>query len=184
MKIPKLANRYSKALLELAHEKNVLEQVKEEMKFLNQVINSSPDLAAMLKSPVIKSDQKRKVMNEIAKNLSQLTQSFIRLLINQKRESYINEITKNFLEQYRIFKGIHLVQVTSAKPLSQKIKDEIIKKVKSSIGGTIELEEIINPDIIGGLIITINDKQINASVKNFLNEFKKTFATNLYKPSF
>jgi F-type H+-transporting ATPase subunit delta len=184
MRIPKLAHRYSKALLELAHEKKVLEPVKEDMKFLHEVISSNPDLAVMLKSPVIKSDQKRKVMIEIGKNLNPLSQSFITLLIKQKRESFIYEIAKNFLEQYRNYKGIHLVKITSAKPLSQKIKEEIIKKIKSSLGGTIELEDIINPDIIAGLIITINDKEINASVKNFLNEFKKTFASNLYKPSF
>jgi F-type H+-transporting ATPase subunit delta len=85
MRIPKLAHRYSKALLELAHEKKVLEPVKEDMKFLHEVISSNPDLAVMLKSPVIKSDQKRKVMIEIGKNLNPLSQSFITLLIKQKR---------------------------------------------------------------------------------------------------
>ncbi|MFN4298411.1 MAG: ATP synthase F1 subunit delta [Thermaurantimonas sp.] len=184
MKIPKLANRYAKALLELAHERNAVEQVRDDMKFLLDTITNTTELQILLKSPVIKTDQKKKVMDEIGKHLHEITASFVRLLIHHRRESSIQEIAFQFLQQYRIFKGIHLIQVISAHPLSPTLKENLIKKLKSHIGGIIELEEVVSPDLIGGLIIRINDKEFNASVKNQLNEFKKSFATNLYKPSF
>lgn len=184
MKISKLANRYAKALLELAHERNAVEQVKDDMRFLLDTISGSPELQIVLKSPVIKSDQKKKVMDEIGKHLNEISASFIRLLIHHRRESYIHDIAYEFLQQYRVFKGIHLVQVITARPLSDSLRENLVKKLKSFIGGTIELEETVSPDLIGGLIIRINDKEYNASVKNKLNEFKKAFTTNLYKPSF
>lgn len=184
MKIPRLASRYAKALLDFAHEQNALEQVKNDMKFLLNTISQNPDLQIMLKSPVIKSDQKKKVMNEIGNNVHKITASFIKLLIQHRRESNIEDIALNFLEQYRAFKGIHLVRITSAKPLSEKLRGNLISKLKSIVGGTVELEEVVSAEIIGGLVIRINDREYNASVKNQLSEFKKNFASNLYKPSF
>lgn len=184
MKIPRLASRYAKAVLELAHEKGVVEEVKTDMKYLLQIISQNPELRIMLKSPIIKSDQKKKVMIEIGKNLNQITASLIKLLIHHRRESNIEDIAATYLEQYRIFKGIHLVRVTSARPLTNSLRETLIKKIKSNIGGSIELEEIVSPEIIGGLVLRINDREYNSSIKNQLNEFKKTFASNLYKPSF
>lgn len=184
MKISRLANRYAKALLELANEKGAVEEVRADMKYLLQVISQNPDLHIMLKSPIIKSDQKKKVMNEIGKNLNNITSSLIKLLIHHRRESSIEEIAATYLEQYRVFKGIHLVQVISARPLTNNIRESLIKKIKSHIGGSIELEEVVSPEIIGGLVLRINDREYNSSVQNQLNEFKKSFASNLYKPLF
>lgn len=184
MKISRLARRYAKALLELANEKGAIEDVRRDMKLLLQILSQHPELQVMLKSPVITSDKKKKVMSEIGKRLNPITSALIRLLIHHRRESNVEEIANSYLDQYRVFKGIHHVTVTSARPLSESLRESLTNKIKSFVGGSIEIEEVISPEIIGGLIIRINDKEYNSSVRHHLIELKKIFSSNLYKPSF
>jgi F-type H+-transporting ATPase subunit delta len=182
---PRLASRYAKSLLDLAVEREQLEPVYSDMLLLNRVIKSSQELRNMLQSPVISSDKKQSVLNAIVGNkIGELTNAFIRLLIAKNRESDLPEIINTFVDQYKEKKGIQIVTLTTAVPATDEVKKAIVDQVrKTSNYKTIELEEKVDPTIIGGFVLQAGDKFIDASVAFELREVSRQFENNdfIYK---
>jgi F-type H+-transporting ATPase subunit delta len=182
---PRLATRYAKSLLGLAIEKGQLEQVYADMQWLQSVCKSNPDFVNMLRSPVIKSDAKGKIVMAVAQdNIGQLTREFIRLLITKGREGALPEISTEFIKQYKDYKKIRIVKVTTAVPLSDELKEGIVRFIKSTTDiQNLELETIVDKDIIGGIIMQAGDKLVDASVSYDFKQIGKLFENNdfIYK---
>jgi len=116
---------------DLAVEKNELENVYNDMLFLRQAFRDSRDLVSMLRSPIIKADKKGKVLDAIgAGRISVITASFNKLLLTKEREAYLPEIVIAFIEQYKIYKGIQTVKLTTATPVSEELKQAIDKVIQ------------------------------------------------------
>lgn len=182
---PRLSARYAKAILDLAVERNQLDNVYNDMLFLQQAFQSSRDLVSLLRSPIIKADKKGKVMDAIATGrVSDVTISFYKLLLTKEREAYLPEIVTAFIEQYKIHKGIHTVKLTTAIPISEEVKQAILEKVKTIRNiQLIDLHTEINENLIGGFVLEIGDELVDASVAFELNNIKKQFQNNdfIYK---
>ena len=86
--------------------------------------------------------------------------------------------------KYKSYKNIKTVSITTAEPISDQTKSEIMTYIKKTGGDEIELTEIVDEDIIGGVIIKMGDKQLDASVTRNIKELKKTFNKNLYIKDF
>lgn len=182
---PRLASRYAKALLDLANEKDQVEQVFTDIQWLQAVCNESSDFLNLLRSPIIKADKKKRIVEAIAgSNISAITKGFANLLISKNREALLPEILPAFIAQYKIFKNIHTVKLTTAVPVSDAVKNNIINQVKNVTGQqNIELEETVNPDIIGGFVLEMGDKMVDASVSYDLKTIASQFRNNdfIYK---
>ena len=101
MKNPRLAGRYAKSLLDLSIEKNQLESVYNDIQLFQSICKQNPDFVAMLKSPVINSDKKERIIEAITANkINTITAAFIKLLVNKTREYSLPEIAIAFIEQY------------------------------------------------------------------------------------
>jgi F-type H+-transporting ATPase subunit delta len=182
---PRLAGRYAKSLLDLAVEKDQLGAVYQDMVYLNGMIQVSPELVRVLKSPVIKGDKKEKILEALTKDkLNVISSAFNRLLVRKGRETYLPEIVTAFIHQYKEYQGIHIVTITTAVPLTEEVKSAIVGKVSDSSGfKQVELKSIVNPDIIGGFIIEVDGRLIDASIVYDLSVIKKQFESNdfIYK---
>lgn len=179
---PRLANRYAKSLVDLATEKGQLEAVYADMKYLEAVCKVSKDFVAVLKSPIIKSDQKNSILSSVTKGkVSELTAAFNHLLVKKGRESELPEIAYAFIDLYNEIKDIHKVKLTTAVPVSEELKQAIEAKVKTEQGfGTVELETVTNEKLIGGFVLEFNDKLVDASILRDLKDIKKQFNENLF----
>jgi F-type H+-transporting ATPase subunit delta len=173
MKSTKSAGRYAKALLELAQEQNKLDIVNSNMTAIIQAANQTHDFQVFLNSPVIKVDKKINVLNELFSDFDTLSLSFIGLITKNGRERLITEIAKSFIAQLKELRGIVPVSITSATTLDSKTREVIISKINSSINGKLEVEELVDKDLIGGFIVRMGDKQIDASVASQLNRMKQ-----------
>lgn len=182
MQNPRLAQRYAKSVIDLSVELNQLDPVHDDMLLLHSINNQSRDFVLMLKSPVITSDKKNKIIDGVTKSkLSKLTATFIKLLCSKNRESLLPEIISSFIEQYNTAKGIHKVKLTTAFPVTDEIKNVFIKKIESAYSvKNIELETRVNENLIGGYILEMEGKLIDASILRDLNDVKKQFANNDY----
>jgi F-type H+-transporting ATPase subunit delta len=182
---PRLATRYAKALVDLAVEKGQLETVFADMQWLNSVCKSNPDFVNVLRSPIIKADTKKKIVEAVtAGRISEITVAFNNLIITKGRESNLPEITHAFIETYKEKKNIHTVRLTTAAPVTDAVKEAIVAQVKKSAGfEKIELEEKVNADLIGGFVLQIGDKLVDASVAYDLRAIAKQFENNdfIYK---
>jgi F-type H+-transporting ATPase subunit delta len=173
MKSSKSAPRYAKALLELAQEQNKLDVIESNMLGVLKAASETHDFQVFLNSPIIKVDKKINVLNELFSNFDSLSLSFIALITKNGRERLITEIARSFIAQLKELKGIVPVSITSATALDSKTRETILSKIKSSVNGTIELEELIDNTLIGGFIVRMGDKQIDASVASQLNRMKQ-----------
>jgi F-type H+-transporting ATPase subunit delta len=182
---PRLAARYAKSLIELAIEKGQLEQVFADMQWLQAVNKSNPDFVNLLRSPIIKADTKKKIVEAVtAGKLSQITTGFNTLLISKGREGNLPEIVTAFIDQYKKHKNIQVVKLTTASPVSDSLKTAIVEQVKKTAGFQhIELEEKVDPALIGGFVLQVGDQLVDASIAYDLKAIAKQFENNdfIYK---
>ena len=183
---PRLAGRYARSLIGLAIERNQLENVYNDMLYLQMVVKGSHDFVVLLRSPVIKADKKQAILNAVTSsgNLSELTLGFSRLLVSKGRENNLPEIITAFIEQYKAEKNIYTIKLTTATPVSEELKQAIITKVQSQTTmKNIDLRIEINEDIIGGFRLELGDTLVDASIAYDLNKIRTQFMNNdfIYK---
>ncbi len=179
---PRLAGRYAKSLIDLASERNELDKLYGDCMTLQGVAKSSREYAAMLKSPVIKSDKKLAVIKAItAGRISPLMMTFIELLVKKNREYFLSEILVAFKEDYDKIRGIHHIVLRTAAPVSDEILAQIKQKLEKETTLTnIDLQSEVNTDLIGGFVLEFDNNLIDASIRKYLKEVKSQFKSNDY----
>jgi F-type H+-transporting ATPase subunit delta len=185
MQNPRVASRYAKSLLDLAIEKGQLEQVYGDMTYLQRLTKESREFLTLLRSPVVKAEAKNRALTAVTNGkVSNLTTAFINLMVNKAREGALPEISSSFVSQYKAYKGIRIVKLTTAIPLSDAVKSAIIAQVKTTENiENLELQEVVDPSIIGGFVLQTGDKLIDASVSYDLKNISRQFDNNdfIYK---
>jgi F-type H+-transporting ATPase subunit delta len=171
----RLAARYAKSLLDLAHERNLLSQVASDVHALGEQLEHNRDLRLLTQSPVIRADIKRKVLREVLGNQVQpLTLSFVELLTKNRRESDLQEICREYAALYARYRNIQQVVVTSARPLDDTLRKAVMDLAKKQAGTEVELSEKTNPSLIGGFILQIGDKMFDQSVHTRIRKVRQT----------
>jgi F-type H+-transporting ATPase subunit delta len=162
MRQPKVAQRYAKALFDLAVERNELEKIKADLEGIKELDNHQ-ELKAVWNSPVIQGEKKQKIFTAILDGkVSPTTTAFFNLLFKKGREIAIGEMTNAFNAMYRRHHNIHLVEITTAAPVSQ----EVTNKVDAAI--------------VGGFVLHVDDVLYDASIRHDLQIIRKQFIENMY----
>ena len=176
----RLASRYAKSLVDLAVEQQQLDAVYADIKVLQSICQTNSDFVAMLKSPIISSDKKEKIVIAVTSDkIGKLTAAFLTLLINKSREYSLPEIVKAFIDQYNKINDIHPVKLTTAVPVSDQVKNAILDKIRSTTSmQKIELETVVKDELIGGFTLEVGDSFVDASILRDLNDVKKQFLNN------
>ena len=181
MKQSRATIRYAKSLIDISEENGVIDTSYDDMVLVNSLCSSNKDLINLLKTPIVKTDLKVKILKELFSNsISSLTLSFIVLITNKKRESILAEISSSFISLYKGKKNIKEVTVTTALPLDETMRKELMNYVKAQNNSNIELIEKVDESLIGGAIITIGDKQLDTSISSKLHALRQKFSVNLY----
>lgn len=182
MSVQRIASRYAKSLIELSQEQGKLERTLEDVKSFKKATKNR-DFYLLLKSPVVSTSKKHAIMDALFKDkYDELTNSFLRILVTKGREEFLPEIADEFIDQYKKLKHISTVKVRTATPLSQATLDEILKKLKSSDATDTEVEliAVVDPNLIGGLVLEFEDKIYDASIAHKLDKMHREFGDNLY----
>jgi F-type H+-transporting ATPase subunit delta len=178
MSISRIAGRYAKSLIDLATEQGNLANVVRDMKNF-KVATTNPDLANMLKSPIIKADKKIQVADVLfSEQYDAMTMGFIRLCINKGREPQLADIADELLNQYKTMQNITSVKLTTATPLDATAVESIRQKMEQSkeTNKSVELETAVDPSLIGGFKVEFGDQLYDASVAHKLELLKKEFS--------
>ncbi|HSP40159.1 MAG TPA: ATP synthase F1 subunit delta [Gillisia sp.] len=178
MKGTRAAQRYAKAILDLAKDQNVSEAVYEDMESISQTISASDELQNVLASPVIKDDLKRNALKEIFKNVNPLTIGAFDILLENNRIITLKAVAQKYIQLYNELNNIQVATVTTAIPLDSNLEAKIQDKIKQITGNSATIKSIVDPSIIGGFILRIGDLQYNASVAQNLSNLKRQFSNN------
>ena len=169
-----VATRYAKSLLDLSVEKGQLEAVYSDIVQVKSVCDNSKEFITFLNSPIIKADKKIATIKAVFDgNFNAITSGFLTIVAAKRREAVIPEMAASFIDQYRSYKHILTAVVTSANGLDAATKQKALDLVKAQLNGEVELVEKIDPNIIGGFILKIGDKQLDKSVARQLSNLKK-----------
>lgn len=178
----KVANRYAKALFTLALETNQLEEVNKDIELIRAVDHE--EFRRIIASPVISGDKKVAIFEAVfGGRISQLTHSFFNLVFQKGRVSSLIEIRDDFALQYREYKGIKIMKLTTAVPISAETRENIrqrIQAIQRYKDSTLVLEEKVDPSLVGGFVIQIDDELFNASIRHDLEFIKNQFVENMY----
>jgi F-type H+-transporting ATPase subunit delta len=161
--------------MQLAKENSSLEELKTDVKEILKAITENNDLDSFLKSPLIKIEKKKAILEQIFKGkINDLSLRFIMQVADQKREGQLELICREFIRQYNVAHNIAKVRLTTATALDDAQREEIIKFINDNYDfSKVELDEKIDEDLIGGLILRIEDKQIDGSIKRKLQDIKQ-----------
>ncbi|RNL88688.1 ATP synthase F1 subunit delta [Sinomicrobium pectinilyticum] len=172
------AIRYAKAVLALAREHDAVKAVYEDMDLVKNTVAGSRDLQLVLKSPVVKSEVKKAALSEIFASVNKISADLIRVLAENNRIGLLGEVARQYVALYDESHGKQLAVVTTAVPLTDRLKAGVLQKVKELTGKDAVLKNVIDDSIIGGFILRIGDLQYNASIAHRFGDLKRKFSYN------
>ena len=177
MKGTRVSSRYAKSLLGIAKEQGGLEQSYADMKLISETCENNKELMLLLKSPIVKADKKIQVLDAIfSKKVGKLSMSFVQTIARKGREGLLYIIAVEFQNQYKVEKNIVTAVVTSASGLDEKLRKKVLELVKQSVDSEVELIENQDKGLIGGFIVRLGDKQVDASIHRKLIDLKKSLS--------
>lgn len=166
--------RYAKAFFSIAKEKDMLDILKTDIELVLDVCNNSADFILLLESPIVKTSKKAELISTIFKSkIQELSLKFLLLITCNKREVHIPGICRNFLGLTRKDQNIKSAVLTTATEMDKNTIDKIELLMAKELGAKVELTSKVNSDIIGGLVLRIDDKQYDASVATQLKKIKQ-----------
>lgn len=172
-----IAIRYAKALYLKGIEDNILEEIATDIQQVHQTLTDSPDLYQVFHQPTLDTSKKRAIFDQVfEKHIHSITLDFLELIIQNKREIYLEDIFRNFTDLYNEYRGIKTVLLTTTVDLTDKEKHSVSEFVKKNFDAQqIDLDVEVDKDIIGGFIIQINDQLFDASVRRQLDKIRQQF---------
>lgn len=169
----KISVRYSRALFQSALENKILDEVNQDMILISEVCKIA-EAKEFLHSPVIYPSKKQAILHKMfGDNVQKITLSLIDLIVKNGRESFIPAVARVFIHETKKYKGITESVLTTAVKVDDKIKKELTDLVSGVFKTKIELEENIDTEIVGGFILRVDDKYIDASIRNKLRKIRK-----------
>lgn len=178
MSVQRIAGRYAKSLLDLAIERNEVDAVLNDMKYVKAALKSR-DLYLMIKSPIVSSDKKLSIFRRIfSDKIQKTTSTFFEIMTRKGRENHLPEIVDSFIEQYKDFKQISTVHIKTAVPLTDAALDTIREKLShaADVKKNLELMVTVDPSLLGGFTLEFEGKQYDSSIATKLKELRKQFS--------
>ena len=175
----RVAARYGKSLMDLAQEKSKDEAVYNDMVMVADLAQNSPELKQLLRNPIISGSDKLKVLSKVFESTDELTKRFVELVVERKRESALAEMALDYIRRYDAAKGLTKVIVRSAIALDDSSLSDVKRYLKGAVNqDDIQIENIVDPSVIGGMVIQFEDKLMDLSVARELKEIRKQLIYN------
>ena len=172
-----ISTRYAKSLMKVGEDHQCMDTLKADMELIYTTIGENPLFKQIVENPIIKPPQKRKVMTELLeKRVHPMTLSFINLMIRNRREFLLADVSRNFIDLYEKLKGIKRAHLVSAVGMDDPSKQQLQRQLNVLFKADIQMTTETNPDLIGGFILRVGDQQYDASLSSALQQMRKTLA--------
>jgi len=180
MSVYRISYRYANSLMQLADEKGIFKKVSEDANLIFNTLNLSKELRVLLKSPVVKTSDKKSLLRKIfEKKVSDETLSFLCFVVEKNREDIIYDIFKEFLVLADKKNGVVRAKVATAVDLNDPLRQEMVNDMEKKISKKVFADYSIDTNLIGGFIVRIEDTVYDASVKHQLSLLRKKFSEEI-----
>lgn len=166
-----LAGRYASALFELASEAGTVSAVETDLEKLAAALNESPELASLIRDPKITRAELGKAVQGLAAHFEfgDLTTNFLGVLAQNRRLSKVPDMIRAFGQIAAAQRGEVTADVSSAHSLTDEQVAALKEKLKAREGRNVKIRTNVDPDLLGGLVVTIGSKRIDGSIRSRLN---------------
>ncbi|MBN2166656.1 MAG: ATP synthase F1 subunit delta [Marinilabiliaceae bacterium] len=169
-----IAVRYAQALFKIAREKGLENQIHDNMNLINKTLNESSDLKLFLLSPIQKNSEKKRVLTTLFQQfIHEISLKFLDLIVTKKRENFLQQIIIDYDTLYKQSRNIKSVIFITAVKLNENIVPEIKAIIEKAFESTIELTLKVDEQLLGGFVITVDGKLLDASIAHKLLNLKK-----------
>lgn len=174
-----ISKRYAVALFELAQETDKMDIFNSQVEMIYTSIKANKEFLSVLNHPRISGDEKFNLFQNIYKdNISEEILGLMSIIVKKNRETEILEILETFLELVREHKGITTAFIYSATALTNEQINNIKENLSKNLNKEIIIKADVKPDLIGGLLINVDGKVIDNSIKKSLEDIKKSLINN------
>ncbi|WP_054693584.1 F0F1 ATP synthase subunit delta [Syntrophomonas palmitatica] len=168
-----VARRYAEAFFSIARDNNKIDEFQQELEKVVATIKEVDNLEDYLSHLLVPAKEKKDVINKVfAGHISPLTMNFIMMVIDKRRETYLEVITEEYKEMADESRNITKAELVAAKEVPEEEVKTLAEKLSASSGKTVKLQVKVDPALIGGVKIRMGDRIIDGSVAKKLEMLK------------
>ena len=166
--------RYASALFELAQEQSQLQPVENDLNRIQTMLDESPDLLRMVRSPVFSAEDQTKALDALLSKagIGGLTLNFVKLIVRNRRLFAIPDMIKAFRTLAAGARGEVEADVASATALNDSQLQALKETLKTSIGKDVQINASVDPSLLGGLVVKVGSRMIDSSLRTKLSTLK------------
>jgi F-type H+-transporting ATPase subunit delta len=172
--ISTIARRYAKALLEASIKQRNFSTILEELENFSKTFETVPLLRTLFANPSISGDAKHRVLKELSakSKFHELTFNFLRLIIHRDRLNLLEQVIISAEQQFLEKQGIMVVQVVTAQRLLPEEENSLVAKLQQFTGKKVQLENRVDPALIGGVVTRIGTTLYDGSIQAQLEHLR------------
>jgi len=168
-----VANRYAVALFQVAKEKQLLEQVEEDLRVVREVVSGNTELSQILKTPKVSKEQKAQLIKNAFSTVNPYVQNILLILIDRHREDQISEVADQFIKLANDEKGIADAKVATVRPLTEEERQTLSSTFAAKVGKkTLRIENIVDTNLLGGIKLQIGNRIYDGSLRGKLERLE------------
>jgi F-type H+-transporting ATPase subunit delta len=171
-----IAAVYARSLFEVAQEQDKLDGIREELGQFADALDGSRELQVFFFSPYFSTIEKKDGLDRAVSDADPILVNFLKLLIENHRMPVIFRVRRVVDELWRKENKLLPVTVTSAVELDQATVSQIGDRISEQTGRRVELSAVVEPDILGGLVVRVGNSILDASIRNRLEQLRKQVA--------
>ncbi len=181
-----VSERYANALIELAEESKTLDKVEQDLKDLQAMMNQSPDLVSVIRSPVLSQANVKATMMALADKakFTDITKKFLNVLIHNRRLAALDPIAQAFFKLLAARRGAVTVDVQVAQDLTDAQKKELQQALSVAMKADVTVRATVEPSILGGMIVTVGSRMIDDSVRRKLERLRVSLGASANQNTF
>lgn len=182
MKADPIVKAYAQALYQIALAEDAVDKAEDELFQIRKMMESQRELREFLRDPNLPADGKKKALSEIlADKASRLTINHLEFVIDQGRGDLIPQIAEVFSDTVFAARNQAVAEVTTAIPLTPELSESLQKKLSQVIGREVVIKNLVDESILGGVVVRLEDRVINGSVRHSLDELHESLVTAEFK---
>jgi F-type H+-transporting ATPase subunit delta len=171
--VEQVSEVYARALFEVASERGILDVVREQLGQFVDVLSANHNLQTFFFSPYLSTEEKKDGLARLIDGAEETFMSFLETLVERHRMPEVFHIRARFEELWDAEMKLLPVEVTSAVELDEAIVRDIGERIGTQTGNKIELTSVVDPDILGGIVLRVGDFILDASIRNRLSQLRK-----------
>lgn len=169
-----IAGVYAQALLSLAESRSQSDDVLDELESLGGQIERDPFFADFLSSPLVDTEERRSSLDRMFRGrMNELLLDTLQVMNNKGRSGLVSGLVEAYRQEYEELRGQVRVSVQTAVPLTEGLRQQLQQVVSSYMGKTAKLEEDVDAELIGGVVLQVGDSRIDSSVHKEIRGLKQ-----------